>query len=139
MNIAKIITTALLLLFVISTNGYTQNNYNCPDNASNPENESYAKLERFLTSDDHETHRTIINLKNLQNSPIDTLTSSSYSCYKLNNYISQHTSLDTNEYYTFYKVNNYYFIVTWFSVNTTKPRGILIFDNNYDLYGYASL
>lgn len=127
------------IVFICSMSGYAQSSYSCPDNATHPKNDSQESLEYFLTSNDKESHRIIINLNNLQNSPIETLSGSSYSCHKLNDYKSEYITGGPDKNYTYYKVSNYYFIVSWYSVNSTGYRGILIFDDDYNLHGYASL
>ncbi|MEO9886919.1 MAG: hypothetical protein ABJR05_09745 [Balneola sp.] len=131
MKLRKKILALLIIIFSCSIGASAQSNYSCPDNASNSKNDSYNSLETVLTSDDYESLRTTFGLTSLENSTIELLTGSSYNCYKLNDYKSANITNEPNVEYTYYKVSNNYFIVTWFTVNSTKYKNILVFDSQH--------
>jgi hypothetical protein len=124
----------IFLKLLIASSGYAQSNNACPDNASQAQNDSKESLEFFLNSDDYESTRSTINLTNVEDKPIELLSGSNVSCSELNTYESQHVSNKPNTHYTYYKVSNYYFMVSWFSVNTTRNINILIFDEQYNIF-----
>lgn len=133
MIIYKIIPVALVLL-ICSMSGFAQSTYNCPDNATHPQNDSEDRLAGFLNSDGFESVQTILNLPDLQNSTIELLAGSSYSCHEMNDFKSLYiTNIDPKKDYTYYKVSNYYLIVSWYSVNTTKNINIIFLDDQYNL------
>lgn len=132
MIVSKSILISLAML-ISSMAGYAQNNNTCPDNAAHPKNDSEERLADYLNSDSFESVQHLLNLPDLKNEPIELLTDSNNSCYELNSFRSQNfVNIDPNEDYTYYKVSNYYFMVKWYSVNTTKNRNIHIFDEQYN-------
>lgn len=134
-SIYLVLFTAILLLSEVQA----QKISNCPSNSANPENNSLARLDSFLTADGYESHRVKKGLDNLQYSNIELLTGSSYSCYKLNYFKSTTMTSISSTAYTYYKVSNYYFIVTWSTVKSTKPTNILVFDDQYNLHTISLL
>lgn len=129
----------LLFLFSLSTINIsaqeTGEDKSCSGNTSNEWNDSEEALQFFLTSDDYETYRAESNLTELKDSTIELLSGSSYGCSWLNSFRSEHFKDSPNARYTYYKVSNHYFIVQWYTVNTTRYRTILVFDSEYKSVG----
>lgn len=125
----------LLFLFsLISTNALAQETVedkSCSGNTSNEWNDSEEALELILTSDEFEKYRVEANLTELKGSTIELLPANNYSCSWLNSFVSEHSKGMPNSHNTYYKVSNHYFIVQWYTVNTTRYRTIMVFDNEY--------
>ena len=134
MKTLNMIFSLLLFLLMLSPVSMAQNPYSCPDNASHPMNDSFKYMEYLAKSDQYESYRAAYNINHLKNYPIELLSGSSYSCYRLNNFRSQEMNSFPDTDYTYYKVLNYYFMVIWHTVNTTKYVNIYVFDSNYNIH-----
>ena len=134
MKVYTIIFSLFSFLLMLAPSSIAQSPYSCPDNASHSMNDSDEFMELLIKSDDYESGRIEQNISHLKNQPIELLSGSSYSCYRLNNFRSQEMNSFPDTDYTYYKVLNYYFIVIWHTVNTTKYTNIYVFDSNYNIH-----
>ncbi|RNC83009.1 MAG: hypothetical protein ED557_09815 [Balneola sp.] len=130
----KYLLASVLLFLAVPIFAYAQSPYSCPSNSSNALNDSSEKMNLLIKSDDYSDQRNTQNIGHLKYYSIQTLQGSSYSCYKLNGFKSQNINLTPNTDYTYYQVNNYYFIVSWYTVKSTKYRNIFVLDSQYNLH-----
>lgn len=130
----RIVILLFSVLLICPMSNYAQSSDDCPDNTDHPKNDSEETLEFFLTSDDLEADRIDKNLNSLDPNTLELLTSSSNSCFNLNNFKSQYLVSSPNVGYTYYKVSNYYFIVSWHSINNTGYKNIYVFDSQYNIH-----
>lgn len=111
-----------------------QNAYSCPDNSTHPLNNSETYVDKLIKSDEYQSRRSELNISSLKYQPIELLTGSSYSCFKLNDFVTQNSTNEENVEHTYYKVGSYFFVVSWYTVKSTGYVGLLVFDNHYSLY-----